>query len=41
MPTDSALSWGILLFLSIYGFCHMVKVIADEDAKRHGGNHDL
>lgn len=38
MPTDSALSWGILLFFTIYGFCQMVKAVIEADKKRHGGD---
>lgn len=41
MPTDSAISWGILLLATMYGCYCFVKLIIREDEKRYGGDENV
>ena len=41
MVTDSAVSWGVLLLITLIGFIRAVKAVADADEKMHGGGSDV
>ena len=37
MATDSALSWGILVVFTFYGFYRLVRTIIEADEARYKG----
>ena len=41
MVTDSAVSWGILLLLSMYGFYRFVRAVIAAEEKMYGGDSDV